>query len=357
MADTAHLNTQFYGALNNFMGANPNTSIVSGYRSPAQQAQLYAAAIQKYGSPQAARQWVAPPGRSMHNKGLAVDLGYGGTKLGAGDVGAIAKAHATAEDYGLTFPLSNENWHIEPIGGRNGTYPSFLGLGNLANAAQDAATQLNGPSVSPEQDPNPSGLNVPSDQATPTQLRAPDIAGAISNSSSPRSIDASLSGLGGVADSLSDWGSMPSSAEHQPGLLGNLGKAAAGGLIGGALGGPIGLLAGALTPTVGGSIKNYLTSGGPTANGALNGLSSVADSMDSVDEAPSLLSMLTGAKQSTSSGLTAPSGYGGSQSQFAPSFSWSNLLGATQNPFGGTSSSGSYVAPGYTGMGGGHSIY
>lgn len=86
-------------------------SIKSGYRSPERQAQLWQQALKKYGSVAAARKWVAPPGHSNHNKGLAADLGFA-------DAGTIAAVHAAAGKYGLVFPLANENWHIEPVGAR-----------------------------------------------------------------------------------------------------------------------------------------------------------------------------------------------------------------------------------------------
>lgn len=46
--------------------------IGSGYRSDARQRELFDAAVKKYGSPEAARKWVAPPGRSQHNHGLSL---------------------------------------------------------------------------------------------------------------------------------------------------------------------------------------------------------------------------------------------------------------------------------------------
>mgnify|MGYP002140046610 FL=1 len=47
--------------------------VYSGYRSPERQAQLWDAALKKYGSPEAARKWVAPPGRSQHGHGNAAE--------------------------------------------------------------------------------------------------------------------------------------------------------------------------------------------------------------------------------------------------------------------------------------------
>lgn len=96
--------------------------VTSGFRSVERQQQLWQAALAKYGSPELARKWVAPPGRSMHNFGMAADLGYN-------TPGAMDWAHQNAGRYGLTFPLSNENWHVEPMGARSG------GMGAAADAA------------------------------------------------------------------------------------------------------------------------------------------------------------------------------------------------------------------------------
>lgn len=101
-------NPQFESALNQLIaGSGGRLNIKSGYRSPERQAQLYEAALKKYGSPERARKWVAPPGKSNHGRGLAADLG-----------GDLAYAHANAARYGLAFPLANENWHIESRGAR-----------------------------------------------------------------------------------------------------------------------------------------------------------------------------------------------------------------------------------------------
>lgn len=91
--------------------------IGSGFRSVGQQQQLWNQALQKYGSPDAARKWVAPPGRSNHNHGYAADLSYL-------NPAAMQWAHANAGKFGLAFPLSNENWHIELAGIRNGQQPT-----------------------------------------------------------------------------------------------------------------------------------------------------------------------------------------------------------------------------------------
>jgi hypothetical protein len=79
----------------------------SGFRPVEQQAQLFAAAVKKYGSEAAARKWVAPPGKSRHGHGDAADI-----------QGDLKWAHANAKRFGLYFPMSWENWHIEEIGSR-----------------------------------------------------------------------------------------------------------------------------------------------------------------------------------------------------------------------------------------------
>ncbi|MHC2795531.1 hypothetical protein ACVINZ_004543 [Mesorhizobium jarvisii] len=88
------------------------TKILSGYRSIEHQRRLFKQAVLKYGSEQKARRWVAPPGRSMHQRGLAVDLQYGSHE-------ALAWAHANASRFGLHFPMPWEDWHIEPVDARN----------------------------------------------------------------------------------------------------------------------------------------------------------------------------------------------------------------------------------------------
>lgn len=88
-------------------------SISSGVRSTERQAQLYADAVKKYGSEEAARKWVAPPGHSQHEKGNAADLHF--------DTPAAREwVHANAGKFGLAFPLANEPWHVENVGARGG---------------------------------------------------------------------------------------------------------------------------------------------------------------------------------------------------------------------------------------------
>lgn len=108
-AEVNGLNKEFESALNRMIkDSGGRIKVTSGYRSSKRQAELYAQAIKKYGSEKAARKWVAPPGKSNHNHGLAADI--------AGDK---KWAHQNAAKYGLHFPLAHEDWHVEPINARS----------------------------------------------------------------------------------------------------------------------------------------------------------------------------------------------------------------------------------------------
>ncbi len=76
----------------------------SGYRTLAEQQVLWADALRRYGSAEAADDWVAPPGHSMHERGLAVDLG-----------GDLALAARLVDELGLPLhrPMSYEPHHFE----------------------------------------------------------------------------------------------------------------------------------------------------------------------------------------------------------------------------------------------------
>ena len=86
--------------------------VVSGYRSTARQTELWEQALARYGSAEAADDWVARPGASMHERGLAVDL--------AGDLDLAVEVIGRL-DLPLHRPLPNEPWHFELLGSRPGT--------------------------------------------------------------------------------------------------------------------------------------------------------------------------------------------------------------------------------------------
>lgn len=87
--------------------------IYSGYRSVERQKQLWDAS-DKTGK------WVAPPGRSFHNHGEAVDLAWQGQSLKHAPKNVQDWVHQNAQKYNLYFPMAHEPWHIEPIGTRSG---------------------------------------------------------------------------------------------------------------------------------------------------------------------------------------------------------------------------------------------
>ncbi|MGH2711906.1 MAG: Rv3654c family TadE-like protein [Actinomycetota bacterium] len=95
--ETAGLASFFATRLQCLFAKVPGLTIVSGFRTHAEQAALY---DQK---PELA----APPGHSMHELGLAADLGYPSDA-------ARDRAHVAAPSCGLVFPVSHEPWHIEP---------------------------------------------------------------------------------------------------------------------------------------------------------------------------------------------------------------------------------------------------
>lgn len=85
--------------LNAAMPGGMSIKVISGFRTWQQQAALHRA------KPRLA----ARPGRSKHQKGLAADLTYSSPQT-------RKWVHRNAARYGLRFPMSYENWHIEPAG-------------------------------------------------------------------------------------------------------------------------------------------------------------------------------------------------------------------------------------------------
>jgi hypothetical protein len=100
----------------------------SGWRSREYQAKLFREAVAKYGSEGEAARWVAPPDRSAHVTGEAVDIG----PSAAGD---WLSAHGAA--YGLCQIYANERWHYElrPAAATQGCPPMY------ADAAHDPRMQ------------------------------------------------------------------------------------------------------------------------------------------------------------------------------------------------------------------------
>lgn len=151
------LNPDFATALSQMLLAaetdlGPNAlSITSAYRSPEKQAELYEAALEKYGSPAVARKWVAPPGGSMHNKGLAVDFGAAGGGLLRDPNSREAQwLKANAANFGLDVPMSWEPWQVELAGARGGEKIADEAMSLLGKGPQ---TPTKGPQMMQEQKP------------------------------------------------------------------------------------------------------------------------------------------------------------------------------------------------------------
>ena len=110
--------------------------VTSAFRSIERQQELWAEALQKYGSAAEARKWVAPPGSSNHNYGLAADLRFGSP--------AVQQwFHQQAAGFGLGFPMSWEPWHIEQTDAKatRAALP-VAQLERLATSAELATGQL-----------------------------------------------------------------------------------------------------------------------------------------------------------------------------------------------------------------------
>jgi D-alanyl-D-alanine carboxypeptidase len=91
--------------------------VTSGWRSVRYQEGLFAEAVVTYGSEEAAREFVAPPTRSKHVTGEAVDLGPLDAQFWLMQYGA---------DYGLCQTYANERWHFELATTPGGVCPEML---------------------------------------------------------------------------------------------------------------------------------------------------------------------------------------------------------------------------------------
>lgn len=96
-AGTQGLQAWFVARLACLLNRVPGIRVVSGFRTRAEQARLHAE------RPDLA----APPGRSMHEHGLAADLAFPSGS-------ARDDAHSIALGCGLGFPVEGEPWHVEP---------------------------------------------------------------------------------------------------------------------------------------------------------------------------------------------------------------------------------------------------
>lgn len=106
-AGTAGLHPSLGAAVDRLIEASRGAVyVVSGFRGPQEQARLWASALAEHGSAERADDWVAPPGSSKHELGLAVDLG--------GDL-VLAERLVRSMRLPLTRPLAHEPWHFELV--------------------------------------------------------------------------------------------------------------------------------------------------------------------------------------------------------------------------------------------------
>ncbi|NNH67832.1 D-alanyl-D-alanine carboxypeptidase family protein [Rhizobium laguerreae] len=191
------MNAQFQAALQGLLSSAPEgvrrqLQVYSGYRSPQVQAGLYDRALQKYGSPAAARQWVAPPNKSQHGKGMAADLKYLSPQ-------AMKWVRDNAPSHGLSFPLRNEPWHVELSTARDPnakppapvpTYDAMMAAAKPVSSLAYGATPTPRPSGNPfDAILSPSTSQATSFPATPSPVQRealPDV--------TPVSFDASRFG-------------------------------------------------------------------------------------------------------------------------------------------------------------------
>jgi zinc D-Ala-D-Ala carboxypeptidase len=107
VAGVAKLDPALLGALRRAASDAGQVGVVfyvdSGWRSPAYQERLFQEAVSKYGSAAEAARWVAPPDRSAHVSGDAIDLAH--------DAAGWLSEHGAA--YGLCRIYANEAWHFE----------------------------------------------------------------------------------------------------------------------------------------------------------------------------------------------------------------------------------------------------
>ena len=91
-------------------------TLVSGWRSADEQAQVVEDVVRKRGSLEEAKRWVLPPEASAHVAGTAIDVGATDGALWLGEHGA---------ELGLCRTYANEMWHFEAVIEPGGTCPEM----------------------------------------------------------------------------------------------------------------------------------------------------------------------------------------------------------------------------------------
>jgi D-alanyl-D-alanine carboxypeptidase/Phage tail lysozyme len=210
------LNPQFSSGLQKLIESAPPEMrdairIRSAFRSPQEQADLYAAGLKKYGSEQAARRFVAPPGHSRHERGEAVDLDYGAPKGSPEYEARSAWARQNAGQFGLHFPMGHEPWHVEPAGSRGARDPSAKVLPQEAGGPAPGA-----PMPEPRVTEMPPAASAAPEVNVTTPMSEADLAAGATGG------DTGLGGLlGGLAKGLgggSSGGNLNAERTMSPGM-------------------------------------------------------------------------------------------------------------------------------------------
>ena len=163
----------------------------SGLRSNEKQKALWDAKLAETGSAAATRKWVAEPapplgnGRgSAHMSGTALDINSKGPEGINKLAGAATAPTGWLEKFGLTRPVKNEDWHVQPSDAKlttpdNPNNPGEpIAVPDKAGKALDVATGKNDPSISASAQAAPTakllvdgaqnlGLDDPSDHPAP----------------------------------------------------------------------------------------------------------------------------------------------------------------------------------------------
>ncbi|WP_243057154.1 M15 family metallopeptidase [Nocardioides sp. SR21] len=111
------LRLAFIGAKEDARTDGVTLVVNSGWRSRAHQQRLFDEAVQRYGSEDEARRYVATPDGSAHVTGDALDIGPPEGAAWLGEHGAA---------YGLCQVFANEAWHFELATSPGGTCPEML---------------------------------------------------------------------------------------------------------------------------------------------------------------------------------------------------------------------------------------
>lgn len=119
---TVGMNQTLADRTQDFIQDNPGTTMTSGVRTPQQQAALYA---DRANNPNP----VAPPGTSLHERGMAADIG-----------GMTADQRAQLPQYGLSQPVANDPVHVQLAGNSGGMPASTSGTSNYGGPFPGAST-------------------------------------------------------------------------------------------------------------------------------------------------------------------------------------------------------------------------